>query len=1011
MQIRHPKTDQIVGTGIAVSMDGKIVTCAHVVLAAGVNPRLGKRIPGSWEIVLKSIFGKKPDNLKDAKDAEVVVYFPQARGGEEKKRRAKVAACFPEHDDDAVILQLTDGPSPLAPEQIAILGTAEPSKGNPFRSYEYRPLGKYKASYADGTIMGCIECPEQLPLQAEPVQLKSQHINFGMSGSPVLDNKRNLIIGIISETWFPDKSPKDRDTGWAVDAKVLSFNPMLLPVQEESLPLVVASQPKTDIKAAREQVALKDKIAWNNAPALIPEWVGREDLLKEINSDWGNPDCKITGLIGFGGEGKSSLARQWVENLLNNESQQQPDGVFWWGFYTRPSVDEFFESALKFMGGGKIDPRNYASPSAKAHLIAGMLHAGRYLFILDGLEIMQNQEGDQYGLLKSTDLRDFLEYFADPKHNSHCLITSRAPVLDLMDYTTYTHRDLTRLNPTDGRALLEKIGVKGSKDALDKVVTEWDGHALTISLLGSYLMKQHKGDVSKIKEIPPPVADEPRYERVHRVLRRYDEHLNDAERAFLTLFSAFRTPVEEKAFEKVFRAKMDSNALNAPIAELNDTDFKAIIKRLLDYRILRYDPRDRSYTAHPLIRSHYLAIFTKGKPEQSKDVHKQIKDYYLSIAGDTPYNPTLDDLKPLIEVVHHACSSGAYDEAYRVYLDRIYQSENFVLTAKIGAWETASALWLEFFPHRDASQDPQVSELKDKSWILNDAGLCLMCLGRLSETTPLYERAVAGYLKDENWRNASRVYRNLVDIHIYLGNFPAAKDATDNALSLARNIKSQTEESDALTYQSWIDNLKGDLLTATKTFKQAEDLQKKEQPDKHYLYSIYGIQHAEHLLCIGEVDYAQRVTDENLKICNNELWQHQISQCHRVFGDLDSQENKHESARKNYNDALKIARNITVRFVLIEALLARGRWYAKHMKDAPAAFSDLNEALDYAVDGGYRIYEADIRIALAWAHLADKKPKEARAEAEHALRMSKDMGYYWGKKDAQEVLGEIEKKK
>ena len=32
--------DQIVGTGIAVSTDGRIVTCAHVVRAAGVEPRI-----------------------------------------------------------------------------------------------------------------------------------------------------------------------------------------------------------------------------------------------------------------------------------------------------------------------------------------------------------------------------------------------------------------------------------------------------------------------------------------------------------------------------------------------------------------------------------------------------------------------------------------------------------------------------------------------------------------------------------------------------------------------------------------------------------------------------------------------------------------------------------------------------------------------------------------------------------------------------------------------------------
>ena len=52
-----------------------------------------------------------------------------------------------------------------------------------------------------------------------------------------------------------------------------------------------------------------------------------------------------------------------------------------------------------------------------------------------------------------------------------------------------------------------------------------------------------------------------------------------------------------------------------------------------------------------------------------------------------------------------------------------------------------------------------------------------------------------------------------------------------------------------------------------------------------------------------------------------------------------------------------------MREVLIEVLLARGRWAARNPKGLPdpLGFSDLNEALGYAVDGGYRIYEADIR--------------------------------------------------
>lgn len=137
VQIRDASTDDIVGTGIVVSTDGKIVTCAHVVEAAGVDPRaLGS--------------------------GEVGVYFPQVTGSEKKERSATVAACFANHDDDVVMLQLTGGPAPLGPEQIAVLGWLVSPRATTSAllattdwetSHQDGPSGKFSAALS--ALMGC----------------------------------------------------------------------------------------------------------------------------------------------------------------------------------------------------------------------------------------------------------------------------------------------------------------------------------------------------------------------------------------------------------------------------------------------------------------------------------------------------------------------------------------------------------------------------------------------------------------------------------------------------------------------------------------------------------------------------------------------------------------------------------------------------------------------------------------------------------------------------------------
>ena len=1030
VQIRRLTGDKIVGTGVIVSTKGEIVTCAHVAKAA---------------------LGRHP---RQANGKEIGVYFPQARGGEEKKRCATVAGCFPVHDDDVVLLQLAGGPPPLGPEQIAVLGTAGPARDHTFQSYGYSSIGAYPALYAVGRIIGPIERPSDRLLQADPIQLQSRQLDRGMSGAAVLDEERNLVVGIVAERVFPTTAVKD-DVGYAVDARVLTFDPINFPLREEDLPKRAVPRPKTDIDAARAAVAPDLGMALHGAPPPLPEWVGRDDLLESISADWAAPECHVTGLIGFGGEGKSSLARRWLDSLGNLPSDRfgrhcpTPDGIFWWGFYDRPGVDEFFEATLTYMGG-EVMARRVRSANVRAQVIGAMLGAGRYLFVLDGLEVMQHQEGDRYGLLRSSDLREFLGYFAAPAHESFCLITSRAPLLDLMAYTTYTHRDVSRLSPADGRALLRRVGVVGQDAILFNVVADWDGHALTLGLLGGYLAERHGGNITHIGEIPPPTADEPRYERVHRVLRRYDEHLTEAERAFLTLFSAFRTPVHESAFDKVFRPLLSlptspplgQPPSSPPLSGGTEGGLPALVQRLVAYRILRHDPRASTYTTHPLIRNHYLAHLTAGDPSTgsgqaaAQDAYARIKDYYLELAGDTPKAggtsrpPTLDDLAPLIEVVHHACRAGAYDEAHRIRRERISQRNRHVLIHQLGAYETALAIRSEFFPNGDTSKEPQVSDPRDKSWLLNGVGLCLMSLGRLDQAVPFYERAVAGYSDMEDWHNASIGYQNLAGLHAHLGTLAESADAAREALALARRAENKQDEWASLAYQARAIHLHGDLDAANVVFKQAEAVLQEDEPSTHYLDRNPGIWYAEHLRRLGDAVTARRVTEVNLETCERNRWAFLVSMCHRVLGDLSADEGDHESARAHYDEALRIARSITHRHSLIEALLARGRWAARNPKGLgdPSGLSDLNEALVYAVDGGYRIYEADVRVALAWTHLAEAltpsaalragpgpSPRgrgealaAARQEAERAQQMSVQMDYHWGQVDAAEVLAALD---
>jgi tetratricopeptide (TPR) repeat protein len=325
-----------------------------------------------------------------------------------------------------------------------------------------------------------------------------------------------------------------------------------------------------------------------------------------------------------------------------------------------------------------------------------------------------------------------------------------------------------------------------------------------------------------------------------------------------------------------------------------------------------------------------------------------------------------------------------------------------------------------------------VSDPGHKSWILNAVGFCLMSLGRLATAVSFYERHNQIKIELEDWHNASIGYQNLASLNAHLGRLAASAAAAGEALALARRAENKEDERNSLAYGAWAAHLRGEMEAAGAAFREAEALERELYEKSHgikTLVSQRGVRHAAHLRRVGQGDYARRVTAANLTICERNRWADNTSRSHRVLGELDGDEGDHASARDHFDEALAIARSISVRDVLIETLLARGRWAARRVvdernlagfrleKDPPLeanprdlhkqALSDLREALTLATDGGYRVYEADIRAALAWAHLAAGERDAARGEATRAITMSRGMGYYWGVVDGEEALAVI----
>ncbi len=128
--------------------------------------------------------------------------------------------------------------------------------------------------------MGSVEPPEERALLVDPIQLKSADIDRGMSGSAVLDIKRNRVVGLVAERYYPKDLIKP-DLAYAVENLTLTFIPFQFQLRDEPNPLQPAPVLKIDKAEARAAVAKSLGQSWNNAPPSLQEWTGRAHLLKE----------------------------------------------------------------------------------------------------------------------------------------------------------------------------------------------------------------------------------------------------------------------------------------------------------------------------------------------------------------------------------------------------------------------------------------------------------------------------------------------------------------------------------------------------------------------------------------------------------------------------------------------------------------------------------------------------------------------------------------------------------
>ncbi|MDJ0839439.1 MAG: ATP-binding protein [Acidobacteriota bacterium] len=717
-------------------------------------------------------------------------------------------------------------------------------------------------------------------------------------------------------------------------------------------------------------------------PAGSPYLFGRDKELAVLDRAWEDRETRIMCVVAWGGTGKTNLVNHWLQNV-RDEGWRGAQAVYGWSFYSQgasedrqASADSFLDHALRWFGDPNPEEGN---PWVKGERLAELIAEQRVLLILDGIEPLQYPPGPSEGRLRDAGLIALLRELA---HNNPglCLLTSRLDLSDLESHRgkSLKQMDLEELDVKAGTQLLRQLEIEGNDHELEAAVKEVEGHALSLTLLGTFLGAAHGGNIQMRDRIDLIARDETRQgNHTFRILESYAHWLGDGpELALLHLIGLFDRPAEHGALEILYRDK-PIDGLTDRLHGLDSSRFDLVIVRLRTLRLLATDDWPAgSLDAHPLVREHFGRRLEEILPEAFREAHTRLFHYYQSIP-EKAQPDTLQELEPLYRAVHHGCKACLWQKAFqKVYIPRIARGlNNGYSVMKLGGLGQDLAGLKGFF-YRAWDQPSEVFSEVEKGELLGRAGLCLLGLGRLEEAKSPMELAYERFAESGHSEDQAYCALNMLDIHYYLGNL-------ESSLQWAERTSGDSDKSKVVSYlsQAWVKFNLGQINYAYRIYKKHAPISSSIFPWHTYFLLELG-QFREAQRQMSRIISSSLIFDGTCKLllarANHQAWKH---------GEM-----SRKKIGSSIKEALTTLRKSGKQTAIPEGLIARAAFY-RDTDRLEEAGRDLAEAREIAERGRMRLHIVDILLEEARLAEAHKDAERAAERYDRARELIKATGY------------------
>jgi tetratricopeptide (TPR) repeat protein len=663
-----------------------------------------------------------------------------------------------------------------------------------------------------------------------------------------------------------------------------------------------------------------DDIWLEGLPTGTRHLFGRETELATLLAAWESGAAGLGGagktnavvLHAIGGAGKSALLRRFLD-ALEEKGWPGADKVYGWSAYSQGSgenrnadADTFIAKALGWFGHD-LEKAPITDPVERGRTLARLIRRRRTLLVLDGLEPLQDLPEVNDGRLKDRGLKALVEGLAR-ENPGLVVITSRQelPELAKLAEPKVINHTLENLSEEAGAGLLKHLGVHGREKELRDAVREVGGHALSVSLLGTYLSAVCAGvvarrDTLRFHELVDTAADKAGDRQARRAQHIMDAYVErfaqlpaggaDTERLILSLIGLFDRPAEADALVAVLAAPPIpglTEAWHALPPQQQALAWTFALQRLRALKLIAGQAGVRpagsdpiaaggvgTLDAHPVVRQHFGRRLKEAAPVAFVEANRRLYEHYKALPEKLwgkRLPDTLPEMQPLFAAIAHGCAAGLHQEVHdQIWLQRLRRGNEQYIIHKLGAVNAALGALAHFFDPPWGWPHPSLRE-SDQAVALNFAGFALRALGRLREAVEPMRANIDMNERLENWRSAAANASNLGELLLMLGDVGEAVAAAREGVAYADKSGDAFQRMINLSTLADALHQAGDTREAEALFTEAERLQKERQPELPRLYSLPGYRLCDLLLGQGRHAEVAERADYAIEVARRNNW-------------------------------------------------------------------------------------------------------------------------------------------